>query len=198
MSHSDFCKMMKINTCECDHLPSYQQKDVWNSPLQTGLPYTVATWQSMGHLEISPSLQSLSFGSESVFSHQARNILHIGRQQWVKYTVHAALVRYAITNCLVSPHRRGMLSMSGGIEEVGTVKWELLLCLLACWVACYFCVWKGVRSAGKVCEHWCEDSGAKTVPYKISLYAAHFHWKCHRWVTLTLETCVCVLHLWCC
>lgn len=106
--------------------------------------------------------------------------------------------RYAITNCLVSPHRRGMLSMSGGIEEVGTVKWELLLCLLACWVACYFCVWKGVRSAGKVCEHWCEDSGAKTVPYKISLYAAHFHWKCHRWVTLTLETCVCVLHLWCC
>ncbi|XP_074511198.1 sodium- and chloride-dependent GABA transporter 3-like isoform X1 [Sebastes fasciatus] len=45
---------------------------------------------------------------------------------------------------------RGVLSMSGGIEEVGTVKWELLLCLLACWVACYFCVWKGVRSAGKV------------------------------------------------
>ncbi|XP_029293701.1 sodium- and chloride-dependent betaine transporter-like [Cottoperca gobio] len=45
---------------------------------------------------------------------------------------------------------RGVLSMSGGIEEVGTVKWELLLCLLACWVACYFCVWKGVRSTGKV------------------------------------------------
>ncbi|XP_040918144.1 sodium- and chloride-dependent GABA transporter 2-like isoform X2 [Toxotes jaculatrix] len=45
---------------------------------------------------------------------------------------------------------RGVLSMSGGIEEVGTVKWELLLCLLACWVACYFCIWKGVRSTGKV------------------------------------------------
>ncbi|XP_053300056.1 sodium- and chloride-dependent GABA transporter 2 isoform X2 [Pleuronectes platessa] len=45
---------------------------------------------------------------------------------------------------------RGVLSMSGGIDEVGTVKWELLLCLLACWVACYFCIWKGVRSTGKV------------------------------------------------
>ncbi|XP_069380666.1 sodium- and chloride-dependent betaine transporter-like [Paralichthys olivaceus] len=44
---------------------------------------------------------------------------------------------------------RGVLSMSGGIDEVGTVKWELLLCLLACWVACYFCIWKGVRSTGK-------------------------------------------------
>ncbi|XP_075888852.1 sodium- and chloride-dependent betaine transporter-like [Nelusetta ayraudi] len=45
---------------------------------------------------------------------------------------------------------RGVLSMSAGIEEVGSVKWELLLCLLACWVACYFCIWKGVRSTGKV------------------------------------------------
>ncbi|XP_065821147.1 sodium- and chloride-dependent GABA transporter 2-like isoform X3 [Labrus bergylta] len=45
---------------------------------------------------------------------------------------------------------RGVLSMSGGIEDVGSVKWELLLCLLACWVACYFCVWKGVHSTGKV------------------------------------------------
>ncbi|KAM6922843.1 sodium- and chloride-dependent GABA transporter 3-like [Lycodopsis pacificus] len=45
---------------------------------------------------------------------------------------------------------RGLLSMSGGIEEVGSVKWELLLCLLACWVACYFCIWKGVHFTGKV------------------------------------------------
>ncbi|XP_042337790.1 sodium- and chloride-dependent GABA transporter 2-like, partial [Plectropomus leopardus] len=45
---------------------------------------------------------------------------------------------------------RGVLSMSGGIEEVGSVQWELLLCVLVCWVACYFCIWKGVRSTGKV------------------------------------------------
>ncbi|XP_034566429.1 sodium- and chloride-dependent GABA transporter 2-like isoform X2 [Notolabrus celidotus] len=45
---------------------------------------------------------------------------------------------------------RGVLSLSGGIDEVATVQWELLLCLLACWVACYFCIWKGVRSTGKV------------------------------------------------
>ncbi|TWW69470.1 Sodium- and chloride-dependent betaine transporter BGT-1 [Takifugu flavidus] len=35
-------------------------------------------------------------------------------------------------------------------EELGTVRWELLLCLLACWIACYFCIWKGVQSTGKV------------------------------------------------
>ncbi|XP_045908924.1 sodium- and chloride-dependent GABA transporter 3-like isoform X4 [Micropterus dolomieu] len=40
--------------------------------------------------------------------------------------------------------------MSRGIEELGSVRWDLALCLLACWVFCYFSTWKGVRSSGKV------------------------------------------------
>uniref|UniRef100_A0A8D3BH39 Transporter n=1 Tax=Scophthalmus maximus TaxID=52904 RepID=A0A8D3BH39_SCOMX len=36
------------------------------------------------------------------------------------------------------------------IEEVGSLRWELALCLLLAWILCYFCVWKGVRSTGKV------------------------------------------------
>jgi len=57
--------------------------------------------------------------------------------------------------------------MSGGIEELGGVQWEVLLCLLAVWVVCYFCVWKGVRSTGKVREYLCEDSWAKTISYNL-------------------------------
>ncbi|XP_044075310.1 sodium- and chloride-dependent GABA transporter 3-like isoform X2 [Siniperca chuatsi] len=45
---------------------------------------------------------------------------------------------------------RRVLGMSGGIEELGSVRWELALCLLASWVFCYFSIWKGVRSSGKV------------------------------------------------
>ncbi|XP_049888312.1 sodium- and chloride-dependent GABA transporter 3-like [Epinephelus moara] len=45
---------------------------------------------------------------------------------------------------------RRMLGMSGGIEELGSVRWELALCLLASWVLCYFSIWKGVKSSGKV------------------------------------------------
>nr|XP_046265083.1 sodium- and chloride-dependent GABA transporter 3-like [Scatophagus argus] len=45
---------------------------------------------------------------------------------------------------------RRVLGVSGGIEELGSVRWELALCLLACWVFCYFSIWKGVRSSGKV------------------------------------------------
>ncbi|XP_022080336.1 sodium- and chloride-dependent GABA transporter 2-like [Acanthaster planci] len=43
-----------------------------------------------------------------------------------------------------------VLDISSGIEEIGAVQWELALCLLLAWVLVYFCIWKGVRSTGKV------------------------------------------------
>ncbi|XP_063350211.1 sodium- and chloride-dependent GABA transporter 2-like [Pelmatolapia mariae] len=46
--------------------------------------------------------------------------------------------------------RRRVLAISGGIEEIGSIRWELLFCLIAMWIICYFCIWKGVRSTGKV------------------------------------------------
>ncbi|KAI3374653.1 hypothetical protein L3Q82_021224, partial [Scortum barcoo] len=54
------------------------------------------------------------------------------------------------TSAAVEFWERRVLAMSGGIEELGSVRWELALCLLACWVFCYFSIWKGVRSSGKV------------------------------------------------
>ncbi|KAM9349534.1 sodium- and chloride-dependent betaine transporter-like [Symphorus nematophorus] len=45
---------------------------------------------------------------------------------------------------------RRVLGISGGIEELGSVRWELALCLLASWMFCYFSIWKGVKSSGKV------------------------------------------------
>ncbi|XP_068605092.1 sodium- and chloride-dependent GABA transporter 3-like [Brachionichthys hirsutus] len=53
------------------------------------------------------------------------------------------------TSAAVEFWERRMLGMSGGIEELGAVRWELALCLLACWVFCYFSIWKGVKSSGK-------------------------------------------------
>uniref|UniRef100_A0A4W4HMW9 Transporter n=1 Tax=Electrophorus electricus TaxID=8005 RepID=A0A4W4HMW9_ELEEL len=45
---------------------------------------------------------------------------------------------------------RNVLSISDSIEDVGPIKWELALCLLAVWIICFFCIWKGVKSTGKV------------------------------------------------
>ncbi|KAI1892384.1 hypothetical protein AGOR_G00132810 [Albula goreensis] len=45
---------------------------------------------------------------------------------------------------------RNVLSISSGIDDLGSLKWDLALCLLAVWVICFFCIWKGVKSTGKV------------------------------------------------
>lgn len=43
-----------------------------------------------------------------------------------------------------------LLQRTPGIEEQGTIRWELLLILLGCWVLVYLCIWKGPKSTGKV------------------------------------------------
>ncbi|XP_033647228.1 sodium- and chloride-dependent GABA transporter 2-like [Asterias rubens] len=43
-----------------------------------------------------------------------------------------------------------VLQVSGGLDEIGTFVWPLVLCLILAWVLVYFIVWKGVRSSGKV------------------------------------------------
>jgi len=40
--------------------------------------------------------------------------------------------------------------LSSGIDEPGALKWDLALCLLLVWLVCFFCIWKGVKSTGKV------------------------------------------------
>ncbi|KAG7326294.1 hypothetical protein KOW79_009695 [Hemibagrus wyckioides] len=45
---------------------------------------------------------------------------------------------------------RRVLNLTGSVYELGSVRWELALCLLLAWIICYFCVWKGVKSTGKV------------------------------------------------
>nr|XP_033506701.1 sodium- and chloride-dependent GABA transporter 2-like [Epinephelus lanceolatus] len=46
--------------------------------------------------------------------------------------------------------QRRVLGLSQGIEEMGSIHWDLAGCLLLSWIICYFCVWKGVKSSGKV------------------------------------------------
>nr|XP_057943107.1 sodium- and chloride-dependent GABA transporter 2-like [Doryrhamphus excisus] len=57
--------------------------------------------------------------------------------------------RHNSTLPVVEFWQRRVLKISGGIEEVGSLRWELVLCLILTWIICYFCVWKGIKSTGK-------------------------------------------------
>ncbi|GAB1598096.1 uncharacterized protein LOC115211848 isoform X2, partial [Argonauta hians] len=43
-----------------------------------------------------------------------------------------------------------VLNSSKSIGQLGTIRWQLALCLLLCWVIVFLCVFKGIKSSGKV------------------------------------------------
>uniref|UniRef100_A0A8D0AE72 Transporter n=1 Tax=Sander lucioperca TaxID=283035 RepID=A0A8D0AE72_SANLU len=45
---------------------------------------------------------------------------------------------------------RKVLRLSGGLHEPGDISYEMVLCLIVTWIIVYFCMWKGVKSTGKV------------------------------------------------
>ncbi|KAL5012506.1 hypothetical protein ScPMuIL_011057 [Solemya velum] len=45
---------------------------------------------------------------------------------------------------------RHVLEITDGIENLGTIRWQLLLCLIAAWIFVFLCLFKGVDILGKV------------------------------------------------
>ncbi|KAM6284592.1 sodium- and chloride-dependent betaine transporter isoform 1-T3 [Spheniscus humboldti] len=54
------------------------------------------------------------------------------------------------TSPMIEFWEKRVLGLTDGIHKLGAVRWELALCLLLAWIICYFCIWKGVKSTGKV------------------------------------------------
>ena len=50
-------------------------------------------------------------------------------------------------------HRYNVLQKSNSLAEVGAVRWELALTLGLAWLACYFCIFKGIKWTGRVSEY---------------------------------------------
>ncbi|XP_030369046.1 sodium-dependent dopamine transporter [Scaptodrosophila lebanonensis] len=42
------------------------------------------------------------------------------------------------------------LNQSEGIHDLGAIKWDMALCLLMVYLICYFSLWKGISTSGKV------------------------------------------------
>ncbi|CAB1331531.1 unnamed protein product [Coregonus sp. 'balchen'] len=54
------------------------------------------------------------------------------------------------TSPVIEFWERRVLRISSGIDHIGSLNWDLVLCLAIAWVLVYFCIWKGVKSTGKV------------------------------------------------
>ncbi|XP_068595153.1 sodium- and chloride-dependent GABA transporter 2-like [Brachionichthys hirsutus] len=54
------------------------------------------------------------------------------------------------TSPVIEFWERRVLRISSGIHDLGSLNWDLVICLAIAWVMCYFSIWKGVKSTGKV------------------------------------------------
>ena len=57
-----------------------------------------------------------------------------------------------------------ILAISNGIDEPGEIRLPLATTLLIAWTAVYFCLYKGIKSSGKVSGqylHWSKNRSAK-------------------------------------
>ncbi|XP_038066386.1 sodium- and chloride-dependent GABA transporter 1-like [Patiria miniata] len=45
---------------------------------------------------------------------------------------------------------RRVLHTSGGFDEIGGLRWDLMGCLALAWVLTFLCIWRGVKTTGKI------------------------------------------------
>uniref|UniRef100_A0A3P8YGU0 Transporter n=1 Tax=Esox lucius TaxID=8010 RepID=A0A3P8YGU0_ESOLU len=96
---------------------------------------TELPWASCGHY--------WNTGEKSNESIHVVNYQQSGSMGWF-------LIQCSVFPALVESIRRRVLGISSGIEHIGKLRWELAMCLALAWIVCYFCIWKGPKSTGKV------------------------------------------------
>ncbi|XP_071808873.1 sodium- and chloride-dependent GABA transporter 1-like [Asterias amurensis] len=45
---------------------------------------------------------------------------------------------------------RRVLSVSSGLSDVGRIRWELVACVALAWILTFLCIWRGVKTTGKI------------------------------------------------
>lgn len=74
-----------------------------------------------------------------------------------------------------------MLEQTSGVEDTGVLRWDLFLILILAWILIYFCIFKGVKSTGKVREKlrpkpkkkkW--STGPQLIPYVFCVQVVYF------------------------
>ena len=53
-------------------------------------------------------------------------------------------------NSIVSICSNKVLQMSHGIQHPGSIRWDLVACLICAWILVYFAIWKSIKSSTKI------------------------------------------------
>lgn len=70
-------------------------------------------------------------------------------------------------------YRRHVLEITDGINNPGTIRWQLLIGLMLAWVFVFLCLFKGVNVLGKVRKH---QYGSFNIPHIGTYYTYMMLW----------------------
>ncbi|GAB1604446.1 sodium- and chloride-dependent taurine transporter-like [Argonauta hians] len=122
---------------------------------------SVLPWSSCGHEWNSENCTEIDFYNNaslnalnSSYGIDDMNLLQFNdTANYIEQPVSLLNKRYTkpiIMDPITEFWERKVLNISDGVEHPGTIKWDLALCLLLAWIVVYFCIWKGIKSSGKV------------------------------------------------
>lgn len=124
---ASFTNMLPWTTCD----------NPWNTPLCRPVSYTFLTFSN--HFYVHVNLQ-FEIPGENTTSNSS-SVSLVGYEDGSKFT--SAASEY-FNRAILELHH------SEGLHNLGAVKWDMALCLLAVYVICYFSLWKGISTSGKV------------------------------------------------
>ncbi|KAK3917192.1 Sodium-dependent dopamine transporter [Frankliniella fusca] len=126
-----------------DMLPWTTCDNVWNTP--NCRPLDRSLWmgaEGIVNATVNSSLASRAFeASVASAATAADNQTATDDLQSIHYT--SAASEYFNRAVLELQH-------SNGLHDLGAIKWDMALCLLAVYIICYFSLWKGISTSGKV------------------------------------------------
>nr|WLN44340.1 NTT8 [Sinonovacula rivularis] len=90
--------------------------------------------------------------SEGLMNPSRKNLSDVNMTLYANVTGNNSAVEIQRTSPANEYFERGMLQLhkSGGIFAIGKINWQLMLCLLGVYLICYFSLWKGIHTSGKV------------------------------------------------
>lgn len=95
---------------------------------------------------------SYSFQSELPWSHcnNSWNTASCFLFDQANHSANGTILPENVTSPVMEFWEREVLHLADNLDSLGPISWKLALCLVVVWIVCYFCVWKGVKSTGKV------------------------------------------------
>ncbi|KAJ9586475.1 hypothetical protein L9F63_019875, partial [Diploptera punctata] len=125
---ASFTNLLPWTTCD----------NYWNTPLCR--PFELNAWTVESSRNMNFSEDNLS--SNSMFMSGSEEL--ITKENPTNRTKFTSAASEYFNRAILELHR------SDGLHDLGAIKWDMALCLLAVYFICYFSLWKGISTSGKV------------------------------------------------